>query len=121
MSESGAPPGPEPQLSRQPQTTVPNGYRCAVVTAITVVLGFSFLFLRSWAFELPGAWTISSAVAAVLLLSAIVLELFALWRALQLKDDRVQEYERTLRWFVASLVVLLVSLVLSALSYSHNV
>jgi 4-amino-4-deoxy-L-arabinose transferase-like glycosyltransferase len=120
MSESGPPSGPEAPPSHESRTTVPNGYRCAVVTAITVVLGFSFLFLRSWAFELPGEWTISSGIAAVLLLSAIVLELLALWRALQLKDDRVQEYERTLRWFLGSLVVLLVSLVLSALSYSHN-
>jgi hypothetical protein len=92
-----------------------------VVTAITVVLGFSFLFLRSWAFELPGEWTVPSALAALLLLLAIVLELFTLWRSLQLKDDQVREYQRTLRWFVTSLVVLMISLVIAALSYSHNV
>ena len=101
------------------QTPIPAGYRSGIITAITVVLGFSFLFLRSWAFELPGEWTVSGAVAATLLLCAIALELTALWRALQLKDERVAEYKLTLRWFLASIVVLLTSLILAALSYAE--
>ena len=121
MSKIGPPLDPEAPPSNELQTTVPDGFRCAVVTAITVVLGFSFLFLRSWAFELPGEWTSSSEIAAVLLLCAIVLELLTLWRSLQLKDVRVKEYERTLRWFVAALVLLLASVVVAALSYAHNV
>lgn len=100
---------------------IPNGYRSGVITAITVVLGFSFLFLRSWAFELPGEWTRSSVVAAVLLVVAIVLEFVALWRSLQLKDEDAHEYQITLRWFLASIVVLLVSLVTAAISYSKDV
>jgi Ca2+/Na+ antiporter len=108
MSENGD--------SRAP---IPVGFRSGVITAITVLLGFSFLFLRSWAFELPGEWNISSAIAAVLLLLAIVLELVALWRSLQLKDDQVAEYRRTLRWFLASIIVLLSSLVIAVLSYSE--
>ena len=121
MSEGGPLQDPGPQPSGEPPTRVPDGYRSGVVTAITVVLGFSFLFLRSWAFELPGEWTVPSALAALLLLLAIVLELIALWRSLQLQDNQVSEYRRTLRWFLASTMVLLVSLVLAALSYSHNI
>jgi membrane-associated phospholipid phosphatase len=101
------------------QAPIPPGYRSGIITAITVVLGFSFLFLRSWAFELPGEWTPSGTVAAVLLLIAIMLELAALWRALQLKDERVAEYRVTLRYFLASIIVLLSSLVLAALSYAE--
>jgi hypothetical protein len=108
MSESG-----------QPQN-IPVGFRSGIITAITVLLGFSFLFLRSWVFELPGEWTVSSAIAAVLLLLAIVLELTALWRSLQLKDDHVLEYRLTLRWFLVSIIVLLISLVTAALSYSKQ-
>ena len=104
--------------SSDSQPPVPAGFRSGIITAITVILGFSFLFLRSWAFELPGEWTVSSAIAAVLLLFAIVLELTSLWGALQLKDERAIEYQLTLRWFLASIVVLLVSLVVAALSYS---
>jgi hypothetical protein len=47
-----------------------------------------------------------------------VLELVALWRSLQPKDELANEYRLTLRWFLASIVVLLVSLVTAALSYS---
>jgi hypothetical protein len=119
MSEGGKSQDLEQRPSADPQTPLPGGYRAGVITAITVVLGFSFLFLRSWVFELPGEWTVSSAIAALLLLLAIVLELVALWRSLQLKDDHVIEYQRTLRWFLASTIVLLVSLVIAALSYSH--
>ena len=100
------------------QPPVPTGFRSGIITAITVILGFSFLFFRSWAFELPGEWTRSSTIAAVLLLCAIVLELTALWRALQLKDEQAIEYRLTLRWFLASIVLLLISMVVAALSYS---
>ena len=106
--------------SSDSQPPVPAGFRSGIITAITVILGFSFLFLRSWAFELPGEWTVSSAVAAVLLLFAIVMELTALWRALQPKDEHAIEYQLTLRWFLASIIMLLVSLVVAALSYSGH-
>ena len=109
---------PEDEISRD-QKPIPGGYRCAIVTAITVILGFSFLFLRSWAFELPGDWTVSGATAAVLLLVAILLQLVALWRSLQVKDELAGEYAVTLRWYLGAILMLLVSLVTAALSYSN--
>src|SRR5882757_2703739 len=118
MSESGKPPDPKPLTPADQPNFIPIGFRSGIITAITVLLGFSFLFLRSWVFELPGEWTLSSAIASILLLLAIVLELFSLWRSLQLKDDHVAEYRLTLRWFLASIIVLLISLVTAALSYS---
>jgi hypothetical protein len=118
MNESGNLQDPEQLRSGDQKTVIPGGFRSGVITAITVLLGFSLLFLRSWAFELPGDWTPSSAAAAILLLIAIVLELVALWRSLQPKDELANEYRLTLRWFLASIVVLLVSLVTAALSYS---
>jgi hypothetical protein len=113
MSERGQPDPADQQQS------IPIGFRSGIITAITVLLGFSFLFLRSWVFELPGEWTVSSAIAAILLLLAITLELTALWRSLQLKDDNVIEYRITLRWFLASIIMLFISLVTAALSYSE--
>jgi hypothetical protein len=98
---------------------LPNGYRQGIITAITVVLGFSLLFVRYWDFELPGAWSVSSAIAAVLIGVAIVLEVVTLWRSLQIKDDDELEYAKTLRWFLVSTAMLLVSLDMSALSLSH--
>jgi hypothetical protein len=111
---------PETQQPKTEQSPcIPAGYRRGIITAITVMLGFSFLFLRSWVFELPGEWTSSSVVAAVLLFIAIVLELTALWRALQPEDEMPREYRATLRWFVASITTLLFSLVIAAFSYAH--
>ncbi len=103
----------------RPRVPLPPGYRPGVITAITVLLGFSLLFLRAWTFELPGEWTVSSTVADILLGVAIVLEIVALWRSLQIKDDDESEYRLTLRWFLASSVILLVSLLIAALSFSR--
>jgi len=112
--QNGAPvPAPEGKSS------LPVGYRAGIVTAITVILGFSFLFLRSWAFELPGEWTFWSAAAAILLLLSILGQLYALWRSLQLHDDEVANYQATLRWFFGAILLLMVSLVTAALSYSQ--
>jgi hypothetical protein len=119
MDDRGAPQDPKQFPSGDQPALVPGGFRSGVITAITVVLGFSFLFLRSWAFELPGEWTVSSVSAAIVLLLSIVLQLVALWRSLQLKDDLAVEYRLTLRWFLASIVVLLISLVIASLSYSQ--
>jgi len=107
----------DPEQSRSP--VLPDGYRSGVINAITVLLGFSFLFLRSWAFELPGEWTTWSVLGGVLLSIAIVLELVALWRALQLKDNDAAEYRVTLRWLLVAVIILLASLLVAALSYAH--
>ncbi len=103
----------------EPASYLPAGYRCGIITAITVVLGFSLLFFRSWVFELPGEWTASSVVAATLLLFSTVLELVALWRSLQPEDEMLKEYRLTLRWFLAAVSLLLVSLVTAAFSYAN--
>jgi uncharacterized membrane protein YidH (DUF202 family) len=106
-----------PQTARQ-RVPLPAGYRQAIVSAITVLLGFSLLFLRYWNFELPGAWSISSILAALLLGLAIVFEFVALWRSLQVKDDDELEYGKTLRWFLLAIVLLVLSLLIAALAYS---
>lgn len=108
---------PMPQRVRQP---LPVGYRQGVITAITVVLGFSLLFVRYWGFEVPGPWNALAVVAAILLSCAIVLQFVALWRSLLVTDDEVTEYNKTLRWFFLSILVLLISLVISALAYAHT-
>src|SRR4029453_6868224 len=82
---------------------LPNGYRQGVITAITVMLGFSLYFLRFWNFEAPGAWTVLSAAAALLMLLSVVLQLIALWRSLQVADDSEPVYQRTLQWFLAGI------------------
>lgn len=104
-------------VRERPRVPLPAGYRQGIITAITVLLGFSLVFLRYWGFELPGTWTLSAVMAAGLAAVSILLQMITLWRALQVKDDDESEYKKTLRWFLSSAVLLLASLVVSGLSY----
>lgn len=83
---------------------LPQGYRQGVITAITVMLGFSLYFLRFWNFEAPGRWTLAAVAAAALVAASVILQLVALWRSLQPEDDIEANYRRTLRWFLAGIV-----------------
>ncbi len=111
---SGEPPA-KPKTGRVP---LPTGYRQGVISAITLFLGFSLLFLRYWSFEASGDWTIKSGIAALLVIIAIVLDIVALWRALQVKDDDEGEYGKTLRWFMVSIIALFAGLLLAGIAYS---
>jgi hypothetical protein len=99
---------------------LPTGYRQGVITAITVILGFSLVFLRFWGFELEGEWKRSSVVSAVLMLISILGQLVTLWRSLQIEDDEPAEYRKTLRWFLGSTLVLFLGVGLSALSFFRS-
>jgi hypothetical protein len=103
----------------RPDGHLPGGYRQGIITAVTVVLGFSLVFLRFWGFELPGEWNISSGIAAGLLAISILGQLLTLWRSLQLEDDEPANYRTTLRWFLWSVIVFLVAVFLSTLSFSR--
>ena len=43
-------PNPAPRFT-------PDGYRAGIITAISVLVGFSLSFLRYWAFDAPQAWS----------------------------------------------------------------
>lgn len=101
---------------RKPQSPLPAGYRQGVISAITVVIGFSLLFMRYWGFEVTGKVTRTSVAAGLVLLAAILLEFYALFRALQPEDEQESEYRTTLRWFMASVAVLLASVALASLA-----
>ena len=108
---------PAPRSEVEPKGGLPNGYRQGVITAITVMLGFSLYFLRFWNFEAPGDWTVLSICAAVLMLLSIVLQLVALWRSLQVADDAEPVYRRTLQWFLCGIVSALLGVVIASLAY----
>ena len=105
--------------NERPRVPLPAGYRQGVISAITLVLGFSLLFLRYWSFEAPGEWTVAAVIATALLAVAILLELFTLWRSLLPEDDDDPVYRVTLRWFLASVATLAASLLLAGLIASH--
>jgi len=96
---------------------LPQGYRQGIITAITVLLGFTLGFFRFWGFESPGKWTLLSVIPALTLGIAVVLQIIALFRALDVADDERQEYRKTVKWFIASAIVLIVGMSLALLDF----
>jgi hypothetical protein len=90
---------------------LPQGFRAGLITAITVLLGFSLGFVRFWGFDAPGDWTVRSVLPAAGLFLAILLQIIALYRSLRLEDEEEDEYRKTVRWFISSAVMLLLGLV----------
>jgi hypothetical protein len=109
---------PEEQSPPRKRVPLPVGYRQGIITAITVLVGFSLLFFRYWDFELSGAWTLPALIATLLMAVSILLQFVSLWRSLQIKDDDETEYNITLRWFLASILTLLASLAIAGISMS---
>jgi hypothetical protein len=97
---------------------LPPGYRSGIITAITVLLGFSLTFLRFWGFESSGNWTPQSLISTAILILAVGLQIGALIRSLRLEDEEASEYRRTVAWFTASAVVLVVGLLLAGIEAS---
>ncbi len=97
----------------EPRAALPEGYRQGIITAITVLLGFSLAFFRFWTFDAPGEWTARSVLVTSTLVAAVVLQIVALFRSLRLEDNSAAEYRRTVAWFIASAVVLLVGFFLA--------
>jgi len=108
---------PTSTFDRQPPPP-PEGYRQGIITAITVLLGFSLAFFRFWGFEASGEWTARSMVAAGALVVAILLQIIALIRSLRLEDNTQSEYRKTVRWFITSAVVLLVGMLIAVVAFS---
>ena len=106
------------ETASRPSTAVkplPAGYRQGLISAITVMLGFSLLFVRYWTFEAAGEWSLASLASAALLAIAVSLEFVALWRSLLPRDDDEPVYYVTLRWFFSSVFVLAAAVLLSGL------
>ena len=109
---------PTPTVKQAPGPGLPVGYRQGVIMAITVMLGFSLYFLRFWNFEAPGEWNSLSVIAAGLIVISILIQLVALWRSLQVADESEPVYRRTLRWFLAGIVLVLLGVLVASLAYT---
>jgi hypothetical protein len=104
---------PAPQAS----APLPQGYRQGIITAITVLLGFSLAFFRFWGFEAAGQWTWYSAFSTGALAVSVVLQIVALFRSLRIEDDDAREYRKTVNCFIVSVCVMLVALVFAVIEY----
>ncbi|VTU24744.1 hypothetical protein SRS16CHR_03515 [Variovorax sp. SRS16] len=121
MSNAGTTPEPQaavPSPDVRRRAPLPAGYREGVITAITVMIGFSLSFVRYWAFEAPGDWTANSVIALIVLVIPIVVQIYTLYRALLVADDDETTYRSTIRWFIGSICGMLVSVALAAIVLS---
>jgi hypothetical protein len=108
---------PPTSIAERQRKPLPQGYRQGIITAITVLLGFTLGFFRFWGFESPGHWTLRSFIPATTLVTAVVLQIIALFRALDVADDDEHEYRKTVKWFIASAVVLLAGMLLALVEF----
>jgi len=109
---------PAPPADDGNEVRIPQGYRAGIITAITVLLGFSLAFLRFWGFEAPGKWTLRSVISSGILGLAMTLQIFALFRSLRVEDDEVSEYRKTVAWFITSAVTLVLGLLVAVVEFS---
>jgi hypothetical protein len=93
--------------------SVPNAYRQGLITAITVFLGFSLSFVRFWSFESPGDWSWHGILSAGILGAGIVVQLFALFRSLDLRDDEEVRYKATVRYFFWGITIVVVGVIVA--------
>jgi len=101
--------------ARVETNTLPAGYRQAVVTAIALFLTLSIAFLRFWSFEAPGSWTPASTGAAILTGTGIMIQLIALFRALDVRDEFPPRYRLTVRIFFAGIVIAIIGATISSI------
>lgn len=93
---------------------LPEGYHAGLLTAITVLLGFSLTFLRFWSVEKgSGPWTTGGKVAAGVIGVGILAQLIALFNALSLKDQEQRHYQWTIRWFRMGVVIVIAGLLVA--------
>jgi hypothetical protein len=104
---------PSPPPAAGPSPGIPIGFRQGIITAITVLLGFSLAFLQYWGLESPGDWSWHSIAPGCVALASIAAQLVALFRALSLADDDAREYALTVRWFLASTIAMVAWLVMA--------
>ena len=110
---------PPPRVAGEPPGYTPDGYRSGIITAISVLVGFSLAFLRYWGFESPENWSWHFVISTVLMLLSMLMQLIALFRSLQVEDHEIPHYRVTVRWFVWGVVVMVFGLVFAAAELSR--
>jgi hypothetical protein len=97
------------------QTRAPAGCRQSLTTAITVLVGFSLTFLRTfWLQAEKGGWSAIEVVGEVAVSIGIILQITALFRALDVNAD-IDRYRKTVRLFQAGVGIVVVALVIEIL------
>jgi hypothetical protein len=91
----------------------PAGCRQSLTTAITVFVGFSLTFLRSlWFTEERSGWGWSGILGECIVVAGILLQVTALFRALDVDGD-IGRYRLTVRLFQGGVLIAILGLLTS--------
>jgi hypothetical protein len=93
--------------------SLPAGYREGLLTAITVFIAFSLGFLKFWSLETPGTWTLFGVAALAPISIGLLLQLIALFRSLDVRDDQEERYRYTIAYFRWGVLAVILGVVLS--------
>ena len=110
-----AEPAPGPGAPFPERTTIDSTFRNGSLTAMGVVVAFSLGFLSRWA-GLPGTWTGSDLVAVVSITLGIALQIKALVDMLSVSSLVVVRYNRSVRVFMAGLILVALGVVAAIFS-----
>ena len=114
-------PNASPQSAREePARYTPDGYRSGIITALSVLVGFSLSFLRYWAFEAPQEWSWRFSISTVLMIVSMLMQLVALFRSLQIEDHEIAHYRATCRWLVWGVALMILALIFAAMEVSFG-
>jgi hypothetical protein len=69
--------------------------------------------VRFWSFESPGDWSWHGILSAGILGAGIVVQLFALFRSLDLRDDEEVRYKATVRYFFWGITIVVVGVIVA--------
>jgi len=94
------------------QQRVDSTFRNGSVTAIGVVVGFSFGFLSRWS-ALPGEWANFDLVSVALITLGVALQVKSLADLLLVSSLQLKRYNRSVRFFLAGLILVGLGVVLA--------
>ncbi|MGO4570725.1 hypothetical protein [Microvirga sp. 2TAF3] len=109
MAEETRKETPKPEEPAPPQK-IDSIFRSGSITAISVVVGFSLGFLSRWS-GLPGSWSASDFFAVAAITLGIVVQIKALIDLLSIRSLFLQHYNRSIRIFVAGLILVAIGVV----------
>ena len=99
---------------------IPSSYHQGLITATTVVIAFSLAFIRYWSFEATGTWWWASIISEVILVISIVMQVYVLARALNLKHNNAKEYTKSVKWLIIAVSTLIIAVLFSTVIYSDT-
>jgi hypothetical protein len=104
--------GAQVELESEIQSRLPNGYRQGMVTAATFLLSIALAYARFY-FTGPGEFTRYDWIDGPPLVASIVLLMLALFRALDLEDEKPSRFRTTRKLLMSGTILFVLAVAAS--------